>query len=66
MKYDKPSLSITKQLSKLSDKGLNIDNSSFAKKKLKSVNYYRLSSYFQPFYKRNTKIFQNSTILMKI
>lgn len=61
MQYGKPSLSISKQLNKLSEKGLHIENLSFAKKKLKSVNYCRLSAYFHPFYKHNSKQFKSNT-----
>jgi len=42
-------------------KGLVIEDKSLAKKKLKSVNYYRLSAYFSPFYKRNTQKFKITT-----
>jgi len=66
MKYGKPPLSISKQLEKLLSKGLIVEDQSFAKKKLKSVNYYRLSAYFSPFYKRNTKQFKNNTVFKDI
>lgn len=66
MKYGKPPLSISKQLEKLLNKGLVIENQSSAKKKLKSVNYYRLSSYFSPFYKSQTKKFKNNATFKDI
>jgi len=61
MIYSKFPLSISKQLEKLLSKGLIIEDQSFAKKKLKSVNYYRLSAYFSPFYELKTKKFKNAT-----
>ncbi len=66
MKYNKSPLSINKQLNKLVDKGLQINNTAQARKKLKNVNYYRLSSYFVPFYKIRSKKFKAHTIFEDI
>ncbi len=61
MKYNKPPLSISKQLEKLVSKGLEIRCTAKAKERLKNVNYYRLSSYFVPFYQEGSKRFVANT-----
>jgi len=61
MKYNKPPFSINNQIAKLKNKGLVINDVKEAKNKLININYYRLSSYFHPFYKKNTKKFLKRT-----
>ncbi len=61
MKYKKPPLSISNQIVKLQAKGLIISYTALAKKFLKNVNYYRLSCYFIPFYKKSSKKFLKNT-----
>ena len=47
--YKKPHLTFSQQIELLESKGLTIPNSTYAKKKLSCINYYRLSAYFLPF-----------------
>jgi len=61
MKYQKPPLSINSQVVKLQAKGLIFSSTALAKKFLKNVNYYRLSCYFIPFYKKKSKKFLKNT-----
>ena len=49
MKYEKPPLTIDKQLDKLTNRGLIIKNRKKAYQSLSEINYYRLSAYFLPF-----------------
>ncbi|QOY51711.1 Abi family protein [Candidatus Sulfurimonas baltica] len=58
--YTKPHLSFEEQLKRLKSNGLIISNSSYARKKLTHINYYRLSSYFLTFQypKNSTKVNQ--------
>lgn len=49
MQYSKPPLSIADQISKLANRGLKIDDISFAENKLKNISYYRLRAYTYPF-----------------
>lgn len=66
MKYNKPPLSINNQIVKLKSKGLNFLKLSSAKKFLTNINYYRLSSYFFPFYKKRSRKFKKSTTFSQI
>lgn len=51
--YDKPPLSVDKQLSLLQKRGLIINNYEYAKKILSNLNYYNLSGYLYVFEKRD-------------
>lgn len=66
MKYNKPPLSINNQVVKLISKGLTINNTAQTKAFLKNVNYYRLSCYFIPFYKKRTSKFRKSSTFKQI
>lgn len=66
MKYRKEPLSINNQVVKLKSKGLNFPNTAFARRFLQNINYYRLSCYFIPFYKKRTKKFLNKTTFEQI
>jgi len=66
MIYDKPPYSINKQILKLKHKGLLFDDLKRAKKQLQNINFYRLSAYFYPFYKKHTKTFLDNTTFEKI
>lgn len=62
--YDKPPLSVDKQLSLLQKRGLIINNYEYAKKILSNLNYYNLSGYLYVFEKRDnirTHIFEDVT-----
>lgn len=48
--YIKPHKTWQEQLQLLKSKNLNISDEDYALKKLKNLNYYRLSAYFLPFY----------------
>ncbi|MBN2826066.1 MAG: Abi family protein [Campylobacterales bacterium] len=48
--FNKPHLSFEAQVNLLRDRNLTINNFNYALKKLKHLNYYRLSAYFYPFY----------------
>ena len=49
MKYAKPPLSITDQISLLRSRGMFFSDSAIAESALESLNYYRLSAYWLPF-----------------
>ena len=49
MKYNKPTLTISDQISALKDKGLMIDNEVYAANCLSNISYYRLRAYTYPF-----------------
>ncbi len=66
MKYQKPPLSINNQIVRLKSKGLTIHELAKAKSTLRTVNYYRLSSYFIPFYKIRTSKFRKNTTFQQI
>jgi len=66
MKYEKPALSFENQIVKLKSKGLTFKDVKKAKDNLKNINYYRLSSYFIPFYKLRTKKFRKNTTFQDI
>lgn len=53
MQYTKPPLSIADQISKLSQRGLQINDVSFAENTLKHISYYRLRAYTYPFQDNN-------------
>lgn len=47
--YRKPALTFDQQLDRLQDRGLIIDDRTFALSKLKAISYFRLSAYSYPF-----------------
>ncbi|MBI4648539.1 MAG: Abi family protein, partial [Bacteroidia bacterium] len=49
MQYSKIPLSIADQISRLSQRGLTINNIPFAVNKLQHISYYRLRAYTYPF-----------------
>jgi abortive infection bacteriophage resistance protein len=49
MQYSKPTLSIAEQVSRLSERGLEIVDVPFAENTLKFISYYRLRAYTYPF-----------------
>ena len=61
LSFHKPHLSFEAQVNLLRDRNLTIQNSNFAIKKLKHLNYYRLSAYFYPFYDYKDSFVQGTT-----
>jgi len=55
MKYNKPSLTISEQISALKDKGLIINDHDFAASCLSNISYYRLRAYTYPFQDNNNQ-----------
>ena len=49
MKYNKSPLTIPEQISALKNKGLNLNDDTFAENCLSNINYYRLRAYTYPF-----------------
>jgi len=66
MKYNKQPLSVNNQIAQLQNKGLTFNDLRIAKIKLKNVNFYRLSSYFHPFYQEGSKTFKQSATFESI
>ena len=53
MKYNKLPISITNQVTKLKERGLELNDDAFAKKVLSRISYYRLRAYTFPFQDNN-------------
>lgn len=49
MEYSKRPIDIPEQISILTNRGLVIDNESFAERQFSSISYFRLASYWKPF-----------------
>lgn len=49
MKYDKPPLTFERQVGRLKERGLIVDQPETAVQSLQTISYYRLSAYFLPF-----------------
>ena len=56
MKYDKPPLTIDKQISVLRSRGMIIRDQAVAAEVLESLSYYRLSAYWLPFEERQAGV----------
>ncbi len=59
IKYNKPALSVDKQIELLKSRGLIINNEDFAKNILSNISYYRLSAYMK-FY-QNDDLYKDNT-----
>ncbi|MBQ3311976.1 Abi family protein [bacterium] len=59
IKYNKPALSVNKQIELLKSRGLIINNEDFAKNILSNISYYRLSAYMK-FY-QNDDLYKDNT-----
>jgi len=59
--FCKPHLSFEAQVNLLRDRNLTINNVHYALKKLKHLNYYRLSAYFYPFYEEKDLFREGTT-----
>ncbi|MBM7711500.1 abortive infection bacteriophage resistance protein [Enterococcus xiangfangensis] len=61
MKYDRCATTIEEQVDILEDRGLIIEDRSFAIAALKKIGYFRFKGYCLPFYKSKDKFWENVT-----
>ncbi|MBO6036466.1 MAG: Abi family protein [Acetobacter sp.] len=65
-KFDKKPVMPNELLKKLEERGLNIENKQEAENYLNCVGFYRLKSYYKPYYEENKKIFKSGITFLHI
>lgn len=60
--YQKPAISIDKQIELLKSRGLIIEDEESAKHSLNNISYYHLSGYFKPYQEKNNHFFEETTL----
>lgn len=64
--YDKPHLPISAQILQLKSRGMTFENEERAKDYLTHINYYRLTSYWLPYKKRESEDFKENSSFEKV